>query len=217
MSSTGPGNDSDFITPGNQAGQACSICKVVGHQRPTCHKFKEWRQPELDFGNDKTCSLRLQFSHNLRNGNTFIVEEVYPLDAASNPPRINTPIRGVKGIVIHKKLSNQETGSIFFQCTMLNTTGDPLPHWVDIRFTVDAVTQFINKSRSSIVINDMELRPDITEEIPLPGSHLLPLDVNKVYQQPLPQLSMISYTSLALTGESPMELMGYEATDNLYI
>jgi hypothetical protein len=175
LSAMGPSNDSDFITHINQSDKSCSICKGLEHERPSCPKLKKWGVSELGFGNDKSGTARLQLAHNLWQANTFLVEFVDPLDAKTNPPRTSTPRRGVKGIVIQKQLMDNATGTFFFGCTLLSNCGDPLLPWTRTRFTVDAVTQFINKTVSSIIINALELGGPTNNVTAGPGSSFFPL------------------------------------------
>jgi hypothetical protein len=115
LSSLGTGNDSDFITPVNQSGKSYSICKGLEHERPSCPKFKKWGAPELDYGKDKSGTARLQLSHNLRASNTYLLEIADPANTKNNPPRTNTPRRGVKGIAIQKKIMDNVSGLFFFE------------------------------------------------------------------------------------------------------
>ena len=153
-----PSNDEEYAQ-NNVKTKSCRFCRQSGHTINHCPKILCYGEAPL-----KTQTSRSNFVSNLNQPGYFsvtITQNNEKREIADNfPPR-------TKGIVVHFK-STKLDGEIYFATTVLDDFGNPHHIYNKYPFLKGAITKFICRSQSSIVISLLKPKEDGYESFGFP-------------------------------------------------
>jgi hypothetical protein len=199
-----PSNDGEHAQ-NNVKTKTCTFCRQPGHKIGRCSKITIFGQPVC--GEDDRSSL----VSNLGKSNYYVVARAPEGDLRV---AVDTLPPKMKGIVIHAK-EQRITGEIFYRTTALMQTGDPHHIYERYPFSNAAVTRFIIRNKTSIVICLLRLADDGYQSFgfpPLPSStqqrSMFPTLSQGSYHVPVMNSGYPGYSQSSFTG-NPMDRVGY--------
>jgi len=148
-------------------GKSCSLCKETGHQIGTCPKITKYGVVPVSNQRDISKELRSSLVTSLNQKESY-VSLVRAGEHAALTVYDSLPANHVKGLVMHQRLIKSFSGSLLqsnrpgnycFLCTVLGSKGDPHVRYEKCLFELVAVTKYILKSNSQILLNQMILGP----------------------------------------------------------
>jgi hypothetical protein len=150
-------NDASHITRRPKT-KTCRICREPGHQRKRCPRILCWESQPIE-GDEQ----RELFLSNLKSRNYFFLEEAgenYSKEVSNEFPK------SLSGIVLHRKVvvRQGESSEVAVACTILKDRCEPHEQYKEYPFSLSAVTLFIVRNKSKIVISRLKPSGSTSED-----------------------------------------------------